>query len=137
MSARENLRALAMVCGVSFLLNLIWENVHYFLYTHYKGGPITKAVLLHATFVDAFIITTVAAVFILVPFLNKRLFLMPILWIIIAIGIELWALGTLRWAYKDIMPLVPLLGVGLSPTVQLALTGSISYLLVFRYRPHG
>jgi hypothetical protein len=38
---------------------------------------------------------------------------------LIAVGIEIHALGTGRWAYSQLMPTVPLLGVGLSPLVQL------------------
>lgn len=137
MRARDYLAKLAAVCGISFLLNLMWENTHYLLYVHYQGGPITEAVLLHATFVDAAIITAVVAIFVHAPSHSFQVYGMVGTWLLMAIGIEWWALETARWAYQDFMPTVPLLGVGLSPTVQLALTGYVSYFLVFRHRRHG
>jgi len=44
-----------------------------------------------------------------------------ILALAIQIGIELGALATGRWAYDSTMPLVPILGVGLTPTLQMPL----------------
>lgn len=39
--------------------------------------------------------------------------------ILITLGFELLATGTLnRWEYADTMPIIPLLGVGVSPVVQ-------------------
>lgn len=39
----------------------------------------------------------------------------------IQIGVELEALATGRWSYNDLMPLIPLLRVGLTPAVQMPL----------------
>lgn len=130
----ETLRKLALVFFVSFFLNLVWENIHYLLYAHYKGGIITEAILLHATVVDAFLITSVVGLFMLFPTLYARTYLMVLVWIAIAVGIELWALSTGRWAYNELMPLIPLLSVGLSPTVQLAITGYVAWLFVTKAR---
>ncbi len=41
--------------------------------------------------------------------------------LVIQIGIELGALATGRWAYDSTMPLIPVLGVGLTPTIQMPL----------------
>lgn len=116
--------------GIGFLLNIVWENMHAVLYTNYKGGAITESVLLHATFADACMIAIAVFIWQALPHLKKRpaLIMLPLL--LIAIGIEYWALATLRWGYGPSMPLVPLLGVGLTPTVQLALTGYAALLLV-------
>jgi hypothetical protein len=38
---------------------------------------------------------------------------------LIAVLIELHALTARRWAYSDLMPVLPLIGTGLSPLVQL------------------
>jgi len=40
---------------------------------------------------------------------------------LIAVAIELHALANQRWAYSDLMPIVPWLEIGLSPFVQLLL----------------
>jgi len=45
---------------------------------------------------------------------------------IIAVAIEFHALGTDRWAYTSLMPLVPYAEVGLSPFVQLLLLPYLS-----------
>jgi hypothetical protein len=47
--------------------------------------------------------------------------------IAIAIAIELEALKTNRWAYNKNMPLIPIINVGFTPTIQLALIGYLTY----------
>lgn len=44
----------------------------------------------------------------------------------LAVAIELHALGTGRWSYSELMPLVPLIGAGALPVVQLALVTAAS-----------
>ncbi len=114
---------------VAFVFNVAWENLHAVLYANYKGGSITEKVLLHATFIDALIIT---GCFFLVMFLPSRFawYVFATLLLGIAIGIEWWALSTLRWSYRASMILVPLIKTGVSPTLQLTLTGSLAWFLV-------
>jgi len=45
---------------LSFLLNLIWENLQSFLYLSYQAEKITELILLRATLTDALIITRFA-----------------------------------------------------------------------------
>jgi hypothetical protein len=45
---------------------------------------------------------------------------------IIAVAIEVHALGSDRWAYSSLMPLVPYLEVGLSPFIQLLILPFLS-----------
>lgn len=116
----------------SYLLNFVWENLHAQLYVHYKGGPITEKILLQATLVDAVIISCIALPFLFLSRLHKRVWLASILWILIAIGIEWFALTTDRWSYKDTMPIIPLLRTGLTPTIQLALLGTITIITTKR-----
>ena len=40
--------------------------------------------------------------------------------IVIAAAIELFALSTSRWLYSDFMPIIPVIRVGLSPVLQMA-----------------
>lgn len=121
------LQTLVAVFAVSFLLNYVWEHLHSVLYVHYKGGAITDAILLHATLMDAVMITGLAVALLFIPRVRRKPWLVLVGAFLLAAGIELWALDTGRWAYNASMPLVPLLHVGLSPTVQLALTGFVTF----------
>src|SRR3989338_8723859 len=107
------MRKIFLIFILSFLLNLIWENLHSYLYTSYMGQKITEAILLRASFVDAWIITMVA-----IPFFY------------IAFFIELYAMNTGRWLYNGYMPIIPLLNIGITPTIQLGLLGYLSYIIV-------
>ena len=131
-SLRTHSLVFALVFGSSFSLNFLWEHFHSLLYVHYKGGPITDLILLRATLGDAVMLTTLAVPFVFLPFFRARIWLILPLGFILAIGIELFALETNRWAYGPFMPLVPIFSVGLTPTIQLAITGYVSYLLTFR-----
>lgn len=53
---------------------------------------------------------------------------------VIAIGIEIHALNTGRWAYSELMPLLPVIGVGASPIVQLLLLPWLSMRLAVKWR---
>ncbi|HLD70427.1 MAG TPA: hypothetical protein VI937_00900 [Negativicutes bacterium] len=115
---------------LSFILNVVWENLHSFLYAGYMGGKITEFILLRASVVDAAVITLLSLPFIFVPNLREKSWLIMVTGVLIAIGIELYALNTGRWAYNEYMPMVPLLGIGLTPAIQLGLLGHLSYRLV-------
>lgn len=48
------------------------------------------------------------------------------------VAIEMWALYTERWVYNSLMPIIPIIRIGLTPTIQLAVTDFIVERLVFR-----
>ncbi len=91
---------------------------------------ITELVLARASLVDSIIITLVCLPFFYLSFLEKKSWLIVVIGVIIAIGIELYALHTGRWSYNQYMPIIPFLSVGLTPTIQLGLLGYLSYRLV-------
>lgn len=122
-------RKILFIFVVSFLLNLIWENLHVFLYSNYRGGQITEFILVRATLADAVMITIIALPFIFFPVLAKKDWFIIVAGIVIAIVIEWYALATGRWSYNDLMPLLPLIRTGLTPTIQLGLLGFLSYRL--------
>ncbi|MFA5954656.1 MAG: hypothetical protein WC817_03925 [Patescibacteria group bacterium] len=108
----------------ALILNWVWETTHSVLYVHYQGGAITPFVLLRAALVDAIVILALALL--AQKFKLNKSTVVVTGGLIIAIVIELWALETGRWAYTAFMPIVPILNVGLTPILQLALTGYIS-----------
>ncbi|MBI2626699.1 MAG: hypothetical protein HYW77_00435 [Parcubacteria group bacterium] len=113
----------------SFLLNLVWENLHSYLYIHYKAGEITQLILLRATLFDALFITLLAILFIKFAYFKDRKWYALSIGVVFAILIELSALKTGRWAYSEFMPIIPLINTGLTPTIQL---GILSYLVFKR-----
>jgi hypothetical protein len=125
----SKLRTIFAVFISAFFLNLIWENLHSFLYVHYKGGEITEFILLRATLSDAVYIS-LAAILILI-YSRKRVvvWLSVLALLILSIVIERLALGSGRWAYNSLMPIVPILHTGLTPTIQLAILGYLSFRL--------
>lgn len=114
-------RQFLIIFLVAFILNAVWEHFHSILYVHYKGEVITSLILLRAALFDATFITLVS-----IPFLKKQRWVFVVLAILFAIGLEIFALKTGRWEYKDVMPIIPIIKTGLTPTIQLGLLGYIS-----------
>ncbi|MEK7120941.1 MAG: hypothetical protein AAB840_02515 [Patescibacteria group bacterium] len=125
----NNAKKLGFVFIVSFFLNLIWENIHSLMYVYFKGEEITEAVLVRASFFDALFITLSAFFIIFLPWRNISIWLSVFLLLILSIFIEKWALVTGRWIYNEMMPIIPVLKTGLTPTLQLALLGYLSFRL--------
>ena len=107
-----------------FMANYLWEHAHVFLYAHYQGGAISEFILVRATLFDALYCMIGGILFLSVPTLRKRSWLLLPIGFMVAIFIEWYALGTGRWAYNGLMPIIPGLHVGLTPAIQL---GLISY----------
>lgn len=128
------MKKIFLIFVLSFILNFIWENLHSYLYVGYMGGEITEFILLRASVVDATIITLISLPFIFIPRLKRKSWLIILIGILVAIFIELHALETGRWAYNVYMPIIPILSVGLTPTIQLGILGYLSYRIVIRKR---
>jgi hypothetical protein len=111
----------------AFVSNLIWENLHSHLYVEYQGMEITQFILMRASFWDAVIITVVLLPFLYINFLKLRSWLIVIVGVVVAVFIELYALETNRWAYNSLMPIIPILQIGLTPTIQLGISGYLTY----------
>ncbi|MBU6427312.1 hypothetical protein KGQ27_03735 [Patescibacteria group bacterium] len=124
------MKKISLIFILSFILNLIWENLHSYLYADYMGGKITELILLRASVADAVIISLMSLPFVLIPSLKGKSWIIIFIGILFAVFIELYALNTGRWAYNGYMPLIPILGVGLTPVIQLGLLGYISYRFV-------
>ena len=131
----SNIKLIITIYLTAFILNAIWELSHYQLYYDLSGIPKYPHLLL-ATFTDALIITII---FLIISIKNKNLswikkpkitdcVLSVIFSLAIAISIEVRALSIGRWAYKEAMPTI--LGIGLSPLAQLAVTSIITILIL-------
>ena len=120
---------------IALILNIIWEFSHHFLYVDLSGIP-KYSHLIIASFADMVIIL---GIFAIVSLKNKNLnwiknpskfdyFMVVFLGLIIAIFIEMINLNLGRWEYTLAMP--TLFGIGISPLIQLALTGIISLIFI-------
>ena len=120
---------------IALILNIIWEFSHHFLYVDLSGIP-KYSHLIIASFTDMLIIL---GIFAIVSLKNKNLnwiknpskfdyFMVIFLGLIIAIFIEMINLNLGRWEYTLAMP--TLFGIGISPLIQLALTGIISLIFI-------
>jgi hypothetical protein len=126
------MKRLSFIFLFSFITNTIWEFLHAPLYVNYQGGAITNFILIRASFWDAVIIALLCLPFLYVPKLKEKGWLIFVLGLIIAVVIEWHALATERWAYGPYMPIVPILDIGFTPFVQLALLGYLAYRLSIR-----
>ena len=92
------------------------------------GGKITEYILIRASLTDAIIITLISIPFLYFSFLKKNIWLIFIIGTIISILNELYGLKTDHWAYNDLMPIIPIIKTGLTPTLQLGLLGYLSFI---------
>lgn len=123
------MKKLPIIFSLAFVLNLIWENLHAFLYLNYKGGEITQFILVRASLFDAFLITIISLPFIYFSLLKNKYWLIIFIGIIIAILNEWYGLGTGRWVYNDLMPILPIIKTGLSPTLQFGILGYATFII--------
>ena len=141
------LPALRRYMAVIVLLNLIWEFAHMPLYTIWEEGT-TKEILfaaVHCTGGDALIGLTaiMLAVFLFggARWPNERI--RTVLFAAIAIGVGYtifseWLNIVVRqaWAYRNIMPVVPVLNVGLSPLLQWIVIPVLAYVIALKPDRH-
>lgn len=119
----ETARRCVVIFISAFVLNFLWEHAHSVLYVSYQGGAITNILLLRAALFDATVIALVSFPFFRFEPLQRQRWLLYALFVVFAIALEEWALVTGRWVYADAMPIIPILHVGLTPTIQLGLLG--------------
>ncbi len=120
---------------IILILNVIWEFSHFQLYYDLTG--ISKIPhLLIASIGDLFF---VGILFLIISYKNKTMhwikspkysdyFLIILFGSFISILIEIINLNLGRWAYRETMPLI--LGIGLSPLVQLSITSILSLFIL-------
>jgi hypothetical protein len=108
------------VFWVGFVVSWLWEALHSALYSGYMNGPVTVFILFRAAFVDAVIISV--SIFIARKFGKYKTLFILSAGLVVAVIIETWSLQTGRWEYNSLMPIIPVIKTGLTPTIQLAVT---------------
>lgn len=138
------MKIIFLVFSIALALNLTWEHIHFRLYdcsidcTVNTLAFLPLPLLVKASLFDAFFITVLYS---FIAALRQSL-----IWVrtwnlldsILVTGIAMTfaaliernALATHKWAYSPAMPLIPILEVGLSPFIQLALLALATYTIV-------
>lgn len=123
------------ITGISFLFNLVWENVQAPLYAGYISFAQHFWICFVATLGDVVIVLMLYGLF-AVAYRNTRWImsmkktstaLLIIAGAAIAVLIEWLALATGRWGYAPGMPLIPLFDVGVLPVLQLILLPLLTF----------
>lgn len=133
----EIFRTCTILIIVSFIAHFVWEYFHFGLYTDYDHWTGRLPVYVLATVGD--VLYTLGA-FALVAAIKKSYewisnatvadYLMLVtLGCLIALLVEYKGLALDRWEYRPEMPLIPLLGVGLSPILQMAILLPVTFFL--------
>lgn len=127
---------------LGFLLNLAWELLQMPLYnsTSFSINHVTFCAL--GSVADAIMVLLIYLGLALI--FKQPLWVYPLLWqrilIVILIGgvgavlSEMRHLSVGNWAYSGLMPLIPVVQVGLSPVLQFMTLPSIIYILSFNCR---
>ena len=144
------LSAFTAFFGGSFLLHLLWENLHAPLYAGFTSYREHFWICFKAAggdFLFMLIIYVALAVVHRDPFwpANRLAYEHPATWIItpfvgalLAVGFELWAVYVdHRWQYAETMPLIPVLLIGLTPVLQMIVVPPLSLLFTRLASGHG
>ncbi len=143
-------RLLGGVLAVGFGLNFVWEMAQLPAYTDGTGEPYRMGVLdaaLHCFVPTLGDIVVVGLTFLLGWTIHARpdwirdldwrdILLVSLPLLLLAIVVEMVAVDRFGlWRYSDLMPIVPLVQVGLLPTIQLALLTVLTFVIVGRFIP--
>lgn len=132
MMGRFHKKMTAMIV-TSFFLNLVWEMLQSFLFAPHFSG-VADFVLIH---VIAACIDIVITICILLPELFlldriipkkndwRRFACTAMLGLFVAVVLERFALSVGIWSYGPFMPIIPFLGVGLTPVLQMVILPGI------------
>lgn len=134
---RIYIRFLMGIVIISFLLNSIWELAHSPLYLWHQYDFKHVSICVLASLADTVIVLILIFLFGLV-FKNvfwvnhltiSRTIVLALVGAIGAIIGEMWHTSKGDWAYADYMPLIPWLGVGVSPVLQFTILPLIIFVV--------
>lgn len=122
----------------SFLINFVWEVLHSQLYTTCLNAPLKKYIklIVRASVSDAITITTLYMIS-KILFENTNILMNTnqlVFFLIVSLFLAyIWERSSLkkgRWEYSKKMPVM--LKVGITPLLQLAFTGLLTFFYVFK-----
>jgi len=113
------------IAVIGFILQFVWEYSQAPLYSCYIFFYQCLWLCFRATLGDVVITLLLYGVFLKTR--SKSLIL--ILGFFIAWGIEVLALSSGRWSYNELMPLIPVLKVGLTPVLQMSFLPLLTFYL--------
>ena len=131
------LSILIQVFLMSFLINLLWEVIHSQLYITCLNRPLKRfiSLIVVASLKDGFWISLffVISVYLFdnINILTNHLQLGVFIFLALLFSFidERISLDRKRWEYSKQMPRV--IGVGLTPLLELAITGTLTFLYIF------
>jgi hypothetical protein len=131
-----------LIAAFIFLLNFIWEISQAFLYeVHFQGR--LDFILVHLKAASGDLLIFLLLYFFGVLFFHRdcywlirnnkvKFMFVSFLGIVVSVVIEKLALSFGRWSYNSLMPIVPVLNVGLTPVLQMIILPVVS--IVFAKR---
>lgn len=143
---RAHLRYLLRLFVAAVGINFVWEMVQMPLYQNMPfDDPRSWWFCFRASLGDGVIILAIwaigAALFRRIrwyrPLGPLNIMILLLTGALIAVGIEIHALSVGRWAYSELMPILPVVGVGASPLVQLLILPWVSMVLAATHYSFG
>ena len=134
-------KQIAILSAVTFVLHIAWENGQAPLFQGYESFVQHFPICLIGTIGDVIFTLGVFLVISLlknnfhwIATVNKKdIIVLGVLGFLFAIGVEQHALLSGAWGYTGIMPIIPYLGVGLTPVAQMTLLLPLSIYLTKRF----
>ena len=141
-----NVRYLFFFIVLSFILNIIWENLQAPLYAGFTSFYDHFPMCLAGAITDVFISLAALLFMVLIKrtsplkFNKSDFIILAALGFIIAVAIEKNALLAGKWSYSGAMPLIPYLNVGFAPILQMVFLLPLTFYLaqkLFWKAPRG
>ncbi|ALM10465.1 MAG TPA: hypothetical protein DEB30_01100 [Candidatus Peribacter riflensis] len=138
-----------MFLGASFILHLFWENLQAPLYVGFTSYRAHFWICFKATGGDLLFMLILYAALAVIhrsPFwiADRSAYEHPATWtivpfigVLLAVGFELWAVYVdHRWQYAA-MPMIPVLGIGLFPVLQMIVIPLVAITISARFVPRS
>lgn len=150
---KSKIVTLLSVFFTGFIVNILWEFLHAPLYaggSYLQGGSVTYGteltgpflpILLWASVGDGLLILSIYGIVACIErdwmwvmrWRRRDPAIVIVLGLLFATYIEWRGLSEGRWGYGVWMPIVPILEIGLTPFIQLAATGLVTFRIIQKF----